>query len=75
VHVSRCVQFSCVSVTVATNVWKVNLSLCLTNKALHHEDLWGNGCIDPIDPRILTSAVVGDEWPASSPGEGAPITC
>jgi hypothetical protein len=26
------------------------LSLCLTNKALLHEDVWGSGC---IDPRIL----------------------
>jgi hypothetical protein len=26
------------------------LSLCLTNKALRHEDVWGNGY---IDPRIL----------------------
>jgi hypothetical protein len=33
---------------------KVNLSLCLTNQALSHEDLWGNGCIDPrfLDLRI-----------------------
>jgi hypothetical protein len=23
------------------------LSLCLTNEALHHEDVCGNGCIDP----------------------------
>jgi hypothetical protein len=26
---------------------KVKLSLCLTNEALHHEDIWGSGCIDP----------------------------
>jgi hypothetical protein len=26
---------------------KVNLSLCLTNDALRHEDVWGSGCIDP----------------------------
>jgi hypothetical protein len=26
---------------------KVMLSLCLTNKALHHEGVWGSGCIDP----------------------------
>jgi hypothetical protein len=24
-----------------------NLSLCLTNKALRHEGVWGCGCIDP----------------------------
>jgi hypothetical protein len=23
------------------------LSLCLTNQALRHEDVWGSGCIDP----------------------------
>jgi hypothetical protein len=26
---------------------KVNLSLCLTDKAPHHEHVWGSGCIDP----------------------------
>jgi hypothetical protein len=26
---------------------KVKLSLCLTNQALCHEGVWGNGCIDP----------------------------
>jgi hypothetical protein len=26
---------------------KVKLSQCLTNYGLHHEDLWGNRCIDP----------------------------
>jgi hypothetical protein len=26
---------------------KVKLSLCLTVYALRHEDVWGNGCIDP----------------------------
>jgi hypothetical protein len=29
---------------------KEKLSLCLTNYALLHEDVWGNGC---MDPRIL----------------------
>jgi hypothetical protein len=28
---------------------KVKLSLCLTNYALHHEDVWGSGCIDHPD--------------------------
>jgi hypothetical protein len=23
------------------------LSLCLTNQALRHEDVWGSGCVDP----------------------------
>jgi hypothetical protein len=27
--------------------YKVNLSLCLTNYALHHKGVWGSGCIDP----------------------------
>jgi hypothetical protein len=26
---------------------KVKLSLCFTNEALRHEDVWGSGCIDP----------------------------
>jgi hypothetical protein len=26
---------------------KVNLTLCLTNKALRHKGVWGSGCIDP----------------------------
>jgi hypothetical protein len=26
---------------------KLKLSLCLTNQALHHEGVWGSGCIDP----------------------------
>jgi hypothetical protein len=26
---------------------KVKLSLCLTNQALRHEDVWGSGHIDP----------------------------
>jgi hypothetical protein len=26
---------------------KVKLSLCLTNYALHHEGVWGSGCIAP----------------------------
>jgi hypothetical protein len=39
-----------------TNIWsykptlgkkKINLSLCLNKQALHHEGVWGSGCIDP----------------------------
>jgi hypothetical protein len=26
---------------------QVKLSLCLIDKALRHEDVWGTGCIDP----------------------------
>jgi hypothetical protein len=26
---------------------KVKLYVCLTNQTLHHEDVWGSGCIDP----------------------------
>jgi hypothetical protein len=29
------------------NYEKVKLSLCLTNEALRHEDIWGSECIDP----------------------------
>jgi hypothetical protein len=35
------------STYVSSRVVKVNLSLCLTNKALRHEGVWRSGCIDP----------------------------
>jgi hypothetical protein len=35
---------------------KVKLSLCLINQALHHEGVWGSGC---IDPRFLD---LGTSW-------------
>jgi hypothetical protein len=35
---------------------KVKLSMCLINKALRHEDVWGSGC---IDPRFLD---LGTSW-------------
>jgi hypothetical protein len=35
---------------------KVKLSLCLTDYALRHEDVWGSGC---IDPRFLD---LGTSW-------------
>jgi hypothetical protein len=34
---------------------KVKLSLCLTNYALRHEDVWGSGCIDPRFLELGTS--------------------
>jgi hypothetical protein len=34
---------------------KVKLSLCLTNYAPRHEDVWGSGCIDPRIPDLGTS--------------------
>jgi hypothetical protein len=34
---------------------KINLSLCLTNKAVRHESVWGNGCIDPYFLDLGTS--------------------
>jgi hypothetical protein len=34
----------------------VKLSLCSTNQALLHEDVWGSGC---IDPRFLD---LGTRW-------------
>jgi hypothetical protein len=46
-------------------VKKVNLSLCLTNLALHHEDVWGSGCIDPYFLDLGTSS-------ASRPGRFTP---
>jgi hypothetical protein len=36
-------------------VVKIKLSLCLTNLALHHEDVWGSGCIDPNFLDLSTS--------------------
>jgi hypothetical protein len=47
----------------------VKFSLCLTNKALRHEDLWGSGCMIHI---FLTSALAGGEWSASRPRRFAP---
>jgi hypothetical protein len=38
------------------------------NYALHHEGVWGSGCIDSI---FLTSALV-DEWSASRPARFTP---
>jgi hypothetical protein len=43
---------------------KVIFSLCLINYAQHHEDLCGGR---NIPPPLLTSALDGGEWPASSP--------
>jgi hypothetical protein len=40
------------------------LSLCLTNYALSHEDVWGGG---RIDAHLLDLALVGSEWSASRP--------
>jgi hypothetical protein len=34
---------------------KVKLSLCLTNYAIHHQGLWGSGCIDPHFLDLSTS--------------------
>jgi hypothetical protein len=30
-----------------TGKGKIKMSLCITNEALRHEDVWGSGCIDP----------------------------
>jgi hypothetical protein len=48
---------------------KANLSLCLTNYALRHEDVWGSGC---IEPGFFTPAIVGGEWSYSRPGRFTP---
>jgi hypothetical protein len=37
------------------NKVKVKLFLCLTNQALHHESVWGSGCIDPHFLYLSTS--------------------
>jgi hypothetical protein len=44
---------------------KTNLSLCV----LHHEGVWGSGCIDPhtLD---LGTIIVDGEWSASRPSPG-----
>jgi hypothetical protein len=48
-------------------LYKVKLSLCLTNYALRHEGVWGSGCIRPhID--LGTSW----RWSASRPGRFTP---
>jgi hypothetical protein len=44
---------------------KVNLSLCLINQALCHQDIWGSG---GIAPPFLTSSLDGGVWSASRPG-------
>jgi hypothetical protein len=36
-------------ICISACIWRVRvkLSLCLTKQALHHEGVWGSGCIDP----------------------------
>jgi hypothetical protein len=41
--------------TIVKRNVRVKLSICLTNKALRHEDVWGNGCIDPHFLNLGTS--------------------
>jgi hypothetical protein len=43
---------------------KVKLSLCLSSRALCHEDIWGSG---GRAPNFLTTALDGGEWSASRP--------
>jgi hypothetical protein len=43
------------NVTFIRKVVKIKLSLCLANEALHHEDVWGSGCIDPRTLDLDTS--------------------
>jgi hypothetical protein len=54
----------------------VKLSLCLTNKALCHEDQWGSGCIDPhvIDFSTTWRWAVSFMPQPLYPGERAPGT-
>jgi hypothetical protein len=55
---------------------KVKLSLCLTNSALRHEDLWGSGCIDPhfLDLNTSWRWVVSFTHRPLYPRERAPST-
>jgi hypothetical protein len=39
----------------SVKVRKVKLSLCLTDQALRHEDVWGNGRIEPRILDLVTS--------------------
>jgi hypothetical protein len=48
----------------------VQLSLCLSNSALRHEDVWWSGCVDHV---FLTSAIFGGKWSASRPWRFTPI--
>jgi hypothetical protein len=50
---------------------KVKLSLCLTNQALRHEDVWGSGYIR-VDPRFLDLTLVGGERSVPHPGRFTP---
>jgi hypothetical protein len=56
-------------------VWKYKckikyLSLCITNKALCHEGVWGR--VDVQIHVFLTSALIGGEWPGSRPDRFTP---
>jgi hypothetical protein len=56
---------------------KVKLSLCLTNEALPHEDVWGSGCIDPHVLDLGTSwrwVVSFMPWPLYPRGKSPPDT-
>jgi hypothetical protein len=48
---------------------KIELSLCLINYALCHEDIRGRGA---IAPPFLTSSLNGSEWSASRPSRFSP---
>jgi hypothetical protein len=47
--------FNYISVTLPFGDTEVKLSLCLTDQALRHEDIMGNGCIDPYFCGLGTS--------------------
>jgi hypothetical protein len=48
---------------------KVKVTLWSTNSALHHEGVWGSGC---IDPHFLDLGTNCSEWSASRPGRFTP---
>jgi hypothetical protein len=54
---------------------KVKLSLCLTNYALRHEDVWESGCIEPRLLDLGTGSRCGDLHgkAALSPGKEPPV--
>jgi hypothetical protein len=49
---------------------KVNLFLCLINRALRHEGVWGSG---DMSPAFLTSALDRGEWSASDSAWFTPV--
>jgi hypothetical protein len=47
IFISTCFKHCNFLSSIPQNAEMVKLSLCLTNQALRHGDVWGCGCIDP----------------------------